>query len=234
MIRSVKYSAILLTLLVLSCKLENNEHENNTRNEIEDLIIVDKPVSLEKDEYITSVIPNSQNGLRSTKTVDGFEFSLSYEPAELMVLKDYDGKISEESFEKEVRSRNHFLYFTLRIKNTDSKVTELLQHNLTSADEYTERLKYYSFNVQKDLKLQIAGDTVECCLATYERSYSLSPELTVSLAFPLKEQTADAIEKRQLKERLNITFNEKVFNNGMINFSFHPNVVNTIPTLALK
>lgn len=234
MFRNYLYITIF-SLLLFSCKRETvAAASSDSDNEVVEEIIPMEPRNVLVNEFVAEVVSAEENSLVKEKTIGDFSFTLSYEPWESLIIKDNSITISKEEFEKDLQGRSKMLYFTLKINNTKFTHKELLLFNLSSQEEYTDRLNYYSFKIQNDLKLTIGNEEIPCGMAHFERTFGLSPGLTISLAFPISESISKQITEKKLKESLRFSFDEKVFNNGMIQFSFHPNNINSVPKPVIE
>ncbi len=226
---------LFISFITLSCKREQVKTNSNEQViEQDEKIISMEPRNVSMAEFIDEVITEEESSLIQEKIIGDFSFKMIYEPWEALIIKDNSNEISKEKFESDLKGRSTMLYFTLKISNKEFTHKELLLFDLPSQDNYTERLDYYSFKVQNDLKLKIGEDEISCGMAHFERTFGLAPGLTISLAFPISESVSKQIKDKKLKERITVSFDEKIFNNGMVKFSFHPNHINSVPTPVIE
>ena len=108
-------------------------------------------------------------------------------------------------------------YFTFRI-STESR-TELLKKNLTETNDYYGRIQYFSFDMQKDLKLIDGKDTLDCVLFHFERVYGIAPYATFVLGFPNSKQINDKT----------LFYDEKVFGAGRIYLTIRSKNIKRLP-----
>jgi hypothetical protein len=223
------YSAFCVLLLSCAGADVNRVEVGSPAGEPAEELISMEPREVGVEEYIASVINAEDNSLVREKTIGDFTFDVSYEPWEALIIKDHEKRPSREEMEKELNERSRLLYFTVKMNNTQFTQKELLLFDLPSEADYTERISYYSFKVQQDLKLKIGTEEIPCGMAHFERTFGLSPGLTLSVAFPVSDKTREEILAKKLKETLTLVFDEKIFNHGTLQFAFHPNAINAIP-----
>lgn len=97
--------------------------------------------------------------------------------------------------------------FKIRVEGQQD---ELLQLDLSSEEQYKQRVEYYSFKINNDLKMVYGTDTLKCLFSTFERTYGLSPEITINCYFE-KPKMLDH------KDEYTIVFDDKIFNCGIVN-----------------
>lgn len=130
----------------------------------------------------------SDNGLSVEKTVDDIKVSLLYQPHEYLVLREQRGNVPGPSeFESLVKEKEGFTYFLLRISPEETH-TPILKTHLSSNGEYSERLSYYSYQLQKDIFMVEGLDTIRTVLYHFEPPTDLTPFVNISLAFELSEE----------------------------------------------
>ncbi len=115
-------------------------------------------------------------------------FKLSYIPAEAMALRELGdfSQATQVSFDTLVKSYEDLLFFDLEI-SIDHFNEEMIHYGPAANDDasFESRVAYYSFGMQKDICLTLAGkDTVPCTVYHYERNYGVSPQNHFMLGFP--------------------------------------------------
>ncbi len=113
-------------------------------------------------------------------------------------------------------------YYDFTISITSGQ-GELLKYNLTSATQYEDRVKYFAFEMQQYLKLVEDGDTIPCTLFHFERTYDIASYSKFLLGF-------EKGKNQKPKERV-FTFYDKIFNKGLIKFTYTDEDFNNIPKL---
>lgn len=105
----------------------------------------------------------------------------------------------------------NFVPGILRIK-LDDRQGELLQYELTSEEEYKRRVEYYSFHINNDIKLVSKTDTLKCLFSTFERTYGVSPDITINCYF-------EKPKANNLSSGYTIVFEDRYFNCGIVNLT---------------
>ncbi|MBX7204101.1 MAG: hypothetical protein K1X81_01630 [Bacteroidia bacterium] len=165
-----------------------------------------------------------ENGLEVSKKLGIFEYTLRYKPVLYEVLftagrtKWNNRRLINERV-KDLSSQQFFL-FTIKVPTNEA--TELLKINLTSEEEYKERVNYCSFHIQEDLFLVDGNDTLPCSFAHFERAYNNASLLQFSLAFPSRSQ--------QVNNKIFIC-RDRLFDMGQINIRIPKEVLSQIPNV---
>lgn len=163
------------------------------------------------------------NGIKKEKTIDDITFSLQYKPSEYVIcMEEKKDQISDSLLKLKQAELSDMEYYDLTISLAEGQ-GELLKHNLTTVSEYDERIKYFAFDMQQDIKLIEDGDTIPCSLYHFERTYDLAPYSKFLLGF-MKGKNSEP-KKRTL------TFYDKIFNKGFIKFNYTDEDFNNIPKL---
>lgn len=205
--KHLNFLSVLLIVLFLNFGCSNKSAdfinaENTGNNEAAEKKIT--PEKLSPRAYVAWV-EDKNNGLKVEKTIEEFTYTLQYKPLEYVALmelkKDAVGGLE---LNKKIEEYDGLQYYTFRI-STESRM-ELLKKNLKETNEYYGRIQYFSFDMQKDLKLIEGKDTLNCVLFHFERVYGLAPYATFVLGFPL----TDGINDKTL------FYDEQVFGSGKI------------------
>jgi hypothetical protein len=114
-------------------------------------------------------------------------------------------------------------YFKFRIGKSEG-TGELLKYNLSSAQEYTNRLNYISFEMQKDIFLIQDKDTVYPGLYHYERVFEVAPYATIVLAFDN--------EKFKPENEFTIVYNDRLFKKGYIKYNYKAGQLIDLPKIS--
>lgn len=147
------------------------------------------------------------NGLVLYKDFDDLRFQLKYRPLEEVVLSSRPITDSV-NFNKSVNSKKGALHFTLKLESLKSK--QLLEHGLTSAEQYPARLYYYTTQLHNDISLIVGSDTVPAALAHFERNYGAAAFNTISISFVPEYDVSN--------KDLKVLFNDRVFGQGRQEF----------------
>jgi len=211
--KMILFFSIALMTFISSCtgvggKSRAGKEENNEQ--------------LTPKEYV-QWLQDKDNGIKKEKNIDDITFSLQYKPAEYIVcMEEKKDQISDSLLKKQQEEFSDMEYYDLTIALSEGQ-GELLKHDLTSITQYDERVQYFAFDMQQDIKLIEDGDTIPCSLYHFERTYDVAPYSKFLLGF-VKGKNAEP------KERI-LTFYDKVFNKGLIKFTYTDEDFNNIPKL---
>lgn len=170
-----------------------------------------------------NVIEQKQTGIFS-KTIENINYILQYKPLDYVMIREMNEDINDEKKFKTLKKEyGKFDYYTLEISIEDFK-EEILKYNLKTDGEYSERVEYYAFRFQNDLKMVQEKDTFPCAAYHFERNYGLSPKVRFLLAFKRGDDS---------KERTFIC-HESYLGNSTVKINIDPNSLKEIPTLKMR
>jgi hypothetical protein len=175
------------------------------------------------EEYV-GWVEAKENGLKKEKTIEDIKFTAQYKPYQYVICEEArTNALPDTTFKKKTGELNGMQYYNLRIEVKDGN-GELLKYGVASASEYKQRVNYFSFGMQNDIKLVEGNDTLPCLLYHYERAYDVVPYGTFLLAFPLS--------KNSNSDRTLIFF-DRGFNKGIIKFFYRGVDINNQPQLQV-
>jgi hypothetical protein len=181
--------------------------------------------SLQPYEYV-SYVDQKDNGLHANKQLDELTFEVTYKPTDYLVVKELRQKeIVPADFETLRQDYKDMHYFLLSIKNTSGE-TDVLKYKISTQDAYSERLKYFAFGMERDLKLVEGTDTIPCSMVLYERNYGISGQANFMIAFPVTDTSV-------VNNNKTILFDDKIFGMGMLKFNVSKESIDAIPQLDI-
>jgi hypothetical protein len=163
-------------------------------------------------------VEDKNNGLKVSKNIGEIDYTLQYKPIDYILLKENNNSDIKERKESLDGMQYYTLTYSLVKNNKD-----ILKDNLTSSEEYYERVNYFSFGLQKDIYLIDGNDTLDCKLFNYVRSYGLSPGADFVLAFNKNLQP-------QITDKL-MVIEDKIFGGGIIKIKIAKEDIENIPEL---
>ncbi|HTA63069.1 MAG TPA: hypothetical protein VK835_11465 [Bacteroidia bacterium] len=179
------------------------------------------PLELNPSEYVVWC-QNEENKLKKQKEIQDIVFTLQYKPAEYVLCMEQKSQtISTTVLQKEIKELKGLDYYDFTI-GLASGQGELLKYNISSVNEYTQRLNYFAFNMQQNLKLLDGDDTLNCTLFHFERAYDVAPYSVFLLGFP-KTKNANSSKT--------FLYPDKIFGKGMIKFTYTKEDLSQIPKL---
>jgi hypothetical protein len=214
--KTILFFSFITMLFTTSCtgisgKNKTAEKGNNTNNE-----------QLSPKEYV-QWLRDVNNGINKEKTIDDITFSIQYKPSEYIVcMEEKKDQLSDSLLKGRQKELTDMEYYDLTI-GLASGQGELLKHDLKSTAQYEERVNYFAFNMQHDINLVEDGDTIPCGLYHFERTYDVAPYSKFLLGFVKGKHSKP-------KERT-LAFYDKIFNKGLIKFTYTDEDFNNIPKL---
>ncbi len=157
------------------------------------------------------------------KNIGDFEYTVKELSPDVMALQELKGVTNNASAYEEAKSHyTELLYFKLNVQNPKA-TGELLKYNLESSGQYTERIKYCSFEINRDIYITNGKDTVPCALHEFERTFNIQSGLNFMLGFP----------KISSAKGLTLVYHDQLFKQGLIKFSY-ANDSEKLPYLKIK
>jgi len=170
-------------------------------------------------------VNGKENGLLKKVEVDGFEYSVQYKPYDYIILMENKGSMMSENTGKRKAELAGTAWFNISIKRNDNTTT-LLRYGLSSLDQYNTRLDYYLNKAQNDIWLLYGKDTIHPASYLFENNYNLTPQETMVVGFYLPKGDNCPKEKMQL------SYNDQVFKNGIIKVTYAEKILDNIPDLT--
>jgi hypothetical protein len=209
--------AVALCAIGFSCQHGAFASENNSAQS-------ESAVSsreLNPPEYVVWC-QDKENRLRKQKEMQDIIFTLQYKPAEyVLCMEQKPQTISAKDLQKQLKELEGSDYFDFSI-GLSSGQGELLKYNVSSTDEYTKRLNYFAFDMQRDLKLLDGNDTLNCTLFHFERAYDVAPYSVFLVAFP---------KTKNPHSEKTFIYPDKIYGKGMIKFTYTKEDLSQIPKL---
>ena len=175
---------------------------------------------LEAADYVRWM-KDPDNGFRNEKTIDNLRFSVQYKTPEYITCMEQHGRACSDALvRKNTAELSGMQYYDLRIVLNDGG-NELLKYNLSSAEQYNERVNYFAFGMQHDIQLIDGHDTLPCLLYHFERAYDVTPSATLVLGFLQKQPEGDKT----------LLVDDRTFNKGLLKFRFSAAELNNKPKL---
>lgn len=207
---------ILLFSIILifeSCSKFNNGYLGNKSN---------LKVFSQKEYVLWMQDP--KNGFCKTKETEDIIYTCQYRSYDYIICLENKGNPVSVSARKErieeLKGMDYF-EFTIRLV---SETGELLKHNLSSTADYSSRVQYFAFDMQRDIQIKHGDEELQPCeLFHFERTYDVAPYARFLLGFkkPEKSKCQDVL----------VAYNDRIFNKGSIKFTFSKDDFNKTPKL---
>lgn len=218
----VSFFAIVI-IAVVSCHSreakeqlnEESEETTEVKNYTEEKVTV--------QEFVTWCA-DKNNKLCKSKDISDIRFNLTYMPAPSMAFLEL--RTETYDFPKFQETCDHYAemtYFNLKLEVIDG-TGELLKYKLQSPAQYDQRVKYMSFDMQKDICLVQGKDTLLPGLFQFERIFEVAPYSTVMVAFDNKKFNRD--------NEFTIIYNDKLFEKGFVKFNYKNKQLINLPNIS--
>ncbi len=182
-----------------------------------------KNEGISSSEYIKWV-ENEGNGLNVSKRYGNYNIMAQYKPIPYQALRQSKiAKPSKNKFKNQLKELEGLDYFNLVI-SLNTNTGDVLKEQIESEQDYYNRIKYFSFDIQKDLSLTDgSGKTKPCVFSHFERNYGLASSITILMAFEADNQETDKT----------ILYKDKVLGLGTVKLLISKSAIEQIPELAL-
>ncbi len=212
-----------LLSLIVSCNDNSRGNSATQTTDVEALSGVSKNADILEPKAYVAWVQTLENGLKRDKAFEDITFSVQYKPLEYIVcMEERKIRIEDSIIKRKVNELSDMQYFDLKISLNEGS-GELLKYKLSSPQQYSERVNYFAFGLQKDIVLVESNDTLPCALYHFERAYDAIPSSTFLLGFSL--------DKNKQSESKTIIIYDRTFNKGMIKIAFDKHNLQKIPKL---
>lgn len=213
-----------LAFYITSCSDTGNKGISGEKKfEVENGYSPSKQADLLPVKNYVQWVQNTGNGFRKEKTIKDLTFSAQFKPYEYIVcLEEKRHELADSIVRKRVSELKDMQYYELRISSNKAG-GELLKRELSSAQQYQERVNYFAFGMQRDIQLVEGTDTLPCVMYHFERSFDVSPESVFLLGFPIRNG--------ETQEDKTLLVYDRTFNTGLIKFTFSKKALKNLPKL---
>jgi hypothetical protein len=220
--KTIAYLFIAIVLISCGSEPEGNVVSNVTIEKSE--LKARAEMELSPAQYVSWANERS-NGLFASKKIENIEYAIFAKPVDYILSKEILNHVTNENDYSKAKSElSDLQYFDFRI-TVDNYHDEFLRYNLSSADQYQDRIDYCAFNMQNDIRLLNGSDSIPCVLFHFERSYSLVPYGHFLLAFQKTNLTSDHIT---------FYFRDNLMQNGIIKLIVNKDALSHLPKLKLS
>lgn len=168
-------------------------------------------------------VRQKENGLKHSKTVGDYVYTIQIKPAEFAALKELGKDFDVNELNQRINELQGLIYLDLVIARTDG--AEVLKTDLTSEQEYYERVNFLSTFLKNFIRLSMDENSYAPVLYQFERSYGLVPYCTVVMAFEELEIAGS--------KKINIEFDDKMFSGELVQFSLKKSQILEAPCLKI-
>lgn len=225
MIRKFKIISFFTIVIITVASCRGKEIKEQLNEESEESIEVKNHTNeqVTVQEYLMWCA-DKNNKLNKSKDIADLRFDLSYMPAPCMAYLEL--RTETYNFLKFQEACNHYSdmsYFNFKLEIIDG-TGELLKYKLQSPSQYDQRVKYMSFDMQKDFCLVQGKDTLFPGLFHFERIFEVAPYSTVMVAFDNKQFNKES--------EFTIIYNDKLFEKGFVKFNYKNKQLINLPNIS--
>ncbi len=203
----------ILPLMLFAC-----DHGDNTAVDSKNAVAIQNEIMSPSALVAWSEETNHQT---KTQQIGDLTYTLTHVSSEYLAIHDLGMDATVSQIDSVKADYSAMEYFKLNIEASDFS-EELLKYNLESAAQYDERVRYCSFGIANDLSMSAGTESVKCGLNHFERSFNAAPFITVMLAFP----------KTNNNKEVTVTFDDHLFNKGLIRFTWTAEEFAAFPKLS--
>lgn len=187
------------------------------------LLACDKKVGHLKPIELIQWVENESNGLQIKKELGQLEIRAQYKPNHYIIAKEARKVELASTYVKEQEQElgNQTVYCDLRLINNNGQGSPLTSGGQMN---YSNRLEYLTFGMQRDLKLVEGQDTLNCALYQFVRNNELAPYVDVVLGFERKKEGV-------IEDDLLLVLEDNVFGVGTIKLQFDEQNLKNLPQL---
>lgn len=176
-------------------------------------------------EYI-HYVESETNGLKRTIAIGQWNFIFQYRPHEYIILFEQGRNLNAKKVQERLRELRGTIWFNIRIQRTDHSVSPL-RYNLTSRQEYQDRLKYFLNYASNDISLKYGKEKLPLAAYHFETNYNLTPQETFVVGFRMREEKLPSSD-------MQISIHDKIFKNGIIKATVMKKDIVNIPKVKIE
>ncbi len=182
-----------------------------------------RSIEMNVSEYLSSF---KTNKLKDTKVriLNRIKYKCKIQPPDLITITNSEKKITNQSaFELERLNYEKQLNFILVIED-ESMADVKIKRVINNKNEFNRLLAYANNLLQNDFSLQLNNEVSFCKLIHLEPANSIYPSIRVTLTFN---------ELKSYTEGCTLVFNDNLFNNGLIKFSYEKDYFENLPKIKI-
>jgi hypothetical protein len=154
------------------------------------------------------------NPLHKKQIIGDIEYTCTYLVTDYFLARDIASGVSPDPKSEDL---SEYYKINIKIKNNQEPLT----YQIENSNESYERINYLVSDIKDDILLVTSTDSLSCQLHHYERVYHVGNTLSVMFIF----------DKTDNPESRTILFNDRLFGNNILRFTFDKDEIKTIPIL---
>jgi hypothetical protein len=179
---------------------------------------------LDPSAYI-EYVRDPNNGCLQDLSIHQVKYTIQYQPPEYLALLEFDPETDDSTaWSKLIANYSSFDQYLISIYSLNGE--NLLMKDISDEFERSERIKYYSFEVENDIYIASAADTLYPALAHFEGvAYGILPVINIVVAFQDKISDSDS-------DSYSITFFDRFIEKRVISWTFSKQKIQRIPGIV--
>lgn len=174
---------------------------------------------------LLAYVDDPANGCIQEKTIGQMQFSARYEPLDYKILKDLatDSTLSSARYQALRNDVKGYYYFIFKLGSASGE--HPFRQLVRSEQDYAKVFKYTQTLMQNDFYLEAGEKKIPCALYHMEGDYNILNYSLVSLAFD-----ASGIVPGN---DVTLVYNDQLFQNGPVKFTYSNQLLTHLPTVKL-
>jgi hypothetical protein len=175
-------------------------------------------------EQYMAFVKQEESGCLKQVAAGSFLYSIQYKPSEYILYSE-GLQVGDSLYDQRKKDLKGTIWLNVAFKLAHGTTTPL-KYNVSSYDEYNQRLNYYLGEAAKDVRLVYGARELAPISYHFETNYGLTPQETMVLGFALPDNEPLPTKDFQL------ALVDKVFNNGIIKATFLSETLQALPAVS--
>lgn len=170
---------------------------------------------------------SEEHGFVKKQRINGVELTVKVLPQDLLVAKELNGSQDQQLKDSLRNAYRNTLTMVMTFAPDENKEAkgDIVFKGVENKQGYTERMLTMNFGLQDQVKLNAGGKERHPVLSGLENTYGLESSRSIVLAFPL----ADAERETILQSDWTLTYDDVLFDMGIVHFHFDHEQLNQLP-----
>jgi hypothetical protein len=168
------------------------------------------------------------NGLIKTKVINGVEIELKFLPPEFLTYREVKrlNNYNKQYIDSLLNLYQNSYSFLLKIGPEDGVDGEdIMLKGVGSMEEFKSRAQMMNFEMQEYVSLKAEGKKYKPVLSTMENVYGMHSHRNIYLVFTPNDENKSLLKA----EKLDVSFNDELFETGISHFVFKKKYISNIP-----
>lgn len=190
--------------------------------------------TLKTEKELFMWLNDAENGLIKVKRINGMKLTAKYLPPEYLVHKELKAASDPAAANKDSLlnwyKHNYTFLINIAPDEENEKEIDVMKMGVTNYEQYREKFMTMNFDMAQYIHLEVDGQELIPVLTNLENVYGLTRDANIYLVFSPGEQ----IKKENSAAKLDLVFNDEIFNTGINHFTFSGKDIREMPSINLK